>query len=260
MSTCHARWYSPGACGAGDGRSPTENSPRSWWLSEPPARRNMARPPAGHLDGLEAEGVSVERGADLGVAHPQHGVVEAGHAHDSSLASMSSSIFTLSPTSTPPVSSGAFHSMPKSLRLIVVVALKPALVLPHGSCADAADLEVERDRLGDAADRQVAVELELVAVGLDARRAGTSSWGGLDVEEVVRPQVVVAGRRRWCRPRPSPRWRRHVDCRRVVGGDDARGEVGEPPADLGDHHVADDEADVAVAGIDCSRCRRGWGR
>src|SRR5215469_7902248 len=49
------------------------------------------------------------------------------------IASTSIEIATSSPTITPPVSSGWFHTMPKSLRLIRVVADAPARVLPIGS-------------------------------------------------------------------------------------------------------------------------------
>src|SRR5690242_21951890 len=50
-------------------------------------------------------------------------------------ASTSKVIETSSPTRMPPVSSAAFHVRPKSLRLILVVAVQPILVLPHGSLA-----------------------------------------------------------------------------------------------------------------------------
>ncbi|GIV86355.1 MAG: hypothetical protein KatS3mg054_0384 [Chloroflexus sp.] len=46
--------------------------------------------------------------------------------------SISISIVTSSPTSTPPVSSATFQVKPQSLRLIFVVALKPALIVPQG--------------------------------------------------------------------------------------------------------------------------------
>ena len=63
------------------------------------------------LDDLEAEGLLVEGRAHLGVTHPEHGVVEAADRHEDqpawSVASMSSSIETFSPTMIPPVSSTA---------------------------------------------------------------------------------------------------------------------------------------------------------
>lgn len=51
------------------------------------------------------------------------------------IAESSSSILISSETSTPPVFSGALKSMPKSLRLILVVASKLKRVLPNGSSA-----------------------------------------------------------------------------------------------------------------------------
>lgn len=51
-------------------------------------------------------------------------------AYLSSTASISSCTVTLSATTTPPVSSAALKSMPKSLRLISPVAVKPARVPP----------------------------------------------------------------------------------------------------------------------------------
>jgi len=51
------------------------------------------------------------------------------------MADASSVIVTLSETSTPPASSAAFQVRPKSLREIVVLASKPARVLPNGSTA-----------------------------------------------------------------------------------------------------------------------------
>src|SRR5712671_2265279 len=49
----------------------------------------------------------------------------------------SNSIFTLSPTRNPPVSSAAFHGRPKSFRLILVVAEAPILAFPKGSVVSA---------------------------------------------------------------------------------------------------------------------------
>src|SRR5439155_21731718 len=46
--------------------------------------------------------------------------------------STSISIVISPPTTTPPVSRTAFQVRPQSLRLILVCALKPATVVPHG--------------------------------------------------------------------------------------------------------------------------------
>jgi len=51
------------------------------------------------------------------------------------MAELASSIFPLSPPSTPPVSRAAFHVRSKSLREISVDASKPARELPKGSVA-----------------------------------------------------------------------------------------------------------------------------
>ena len=54
----------------------------------------------------------------------------------------------LSPTTTPPASSAMFQLRPQSLRLISVLALKPARVSPNGRVDGAEVLEVERHRPG----------------------------------------------------------------------------------------------------------------
>ena len=49
--------------------------------------------------------------------------------------STSMAMLTVSPTSHPPVSNATFHVRPKSLRLILVRAVNPALTIPHGLLA-----------------------------------------------------------------------------------------------------------------------------
>ena len=195
MSTCQARWYRPGACGGGDGRSPTENRPRSWWLSEPPARRNTARPGRVGLDDLEAERVAVERRARLGVAHPQHGVVEAltfmRHACQRRL-----DVELDRDLVADEHAAGLERGVPLDAEVLAVdraVAVKPALVLPHGSLPTPPTSRSNVTGLVTPLIGQVAVQLVVVAVGLDARRAERHRRVVLDVEEVVRAQVVVAG-------------------------------------------------------------------
>ena len=86
-----------------------------------------------HRDTASIQG-ALYSGSTVCRGDPRHTVTTRSSDDDQALtSSTSSSICTFSPTSTPPVSSGAFHSMPQSLRLIVAVALNPARVPPHGS-------------------------------------------------------------------------------------------------------------------------------
>src|ERR1700739_2325449 len=86
-------------------------------------------------------------------------------------ASISRLILILSPTTTPPPSSGMLNSMPKSARLISVPAENPARVPPMGSGGDAVELQPQVDRAGDAVDGQVAGQLE-VATARRPHRGG----------------------------------------------------------------------------------------
>ena len=119
-------------------------------------------------------------------------------------AEISNSRVTFSLTSTPPASSAAFQLTPQSLRLMTTEPSKPMRALPNGSVGRALELERDRDRLGDAADGQVAGDLEVVAaVVLDRGRDEGDLRVVLDVEEVVGAQVLVALLRcacRCCRP------------------------------------------------------------
>src|SRR5262252_1019880 len=67
----------------------------------------------------------------------QHGgtllVSEHGYGVSALMHSISSRICTSSPTTSPPLSSVLFQTIPKSLRLSFPSALKPALILPRGS-------------------------------------------------------------------------------------------------------------------------------
>src|SRR5262245_33073050 len=77
-----------------------------------------------------------EKGERRGGAHPSRSDATS-RTYDLGaffwLSSRFSSTVISSPTTTPPVSSALFQVRPKSLRLIVVVAVAPRLVLPHGS-------------------------------------------------------------------------------------------------------------------------------
>src|ERR1700753_593878 len=115
--------------------------------------------------------------------------------------------------------------------------------------AEAVDLEGQRDRAGDVADGQVAVDVVLAPVQADAGGLEGDVRGLLDVQEVLAADVVVtvalAG----------------VDRRGVDGGVHARRELGragdegaldllELAADLAHHHVTDAEADLGVDRVD----------
>jgi outer membrane protein assembly factor BamB len=111
---------------------------------------------------------------------------------------------------------------------------------------EAVDLHVQRHRLGDAPDGQVAGHLVLVARRGDA--------GGLErhrrvvrgVQEAIRAQVLVALLvARVDRGRVNGDGDGGVE-RVVVGGHDLHVEVGELAPDLAHHHVAGREPDVRV--------------
>ena len=69
---------------------------------------------------------------------------------------------TFSLTATPPGTPGIgpLKATPKSIRLISLIAEKPDAGAAVGVRAEAADLKVEGDRLGDALEGQVALEHE----------------------------------------------------------------------------------------------------
>ena len=101
--------------------------------------------------------------------------------------------FTSSPTRKPPISSGAFHIRPKSLRLSVISASKPTLLVAPGILRLAEVRHRQRDLLRDAADRQVADHVVAFAALLDDPLALEGDVRELlDVEEVGRAQVRVA--------------------------------------------------------------------
>ena len=161
-------------------------------MSDRPPRRKIGAAGGIGLDHLEPECLGVERRAGPGVADPEHGVVQASNSHATSLASMSSSIDDLVADEH---AAGLERRVPLDAEVLAVDRAgrrEPGLGVAPRVLADAAELEVERDRPGDALDRQVAVQLVVAAGGLDAGRAERHRRVVLDVEEVVRAQVVVA--------------------------------------------------------------------
>jgi hypothetical protein len=114
---------------------------------------------------------------------------------------------------------------------------------------EAAELGLEDDRLGDATQGQVAGDVQVVALGLDARRAEGELRVLLGEEEVARLEVLVA-------LLLAGVDRRDVDVRldgrleRVLGGDDGGVEGLELALDLADREVADRERDLGVRGVD----------
>ncbi len=117
-------------------------------------------------------------------------------------------------------------------------------------------LDVERHRLGDAGDREVTVDDEVLALDVAHRRCSCRSASGTCAtsrKSALRRCVVtrvVAGRDR-----------RGLDgdvdraFERVVGDGDRPGHVGEAAAGLGDHEVADGEGGGAVRTRRWRRCR-----
>jgi len=74
---------------------------------------------------------------------------------------------TSSPTRMPPVSSGAFHVRPKSLRLILVVADSPNARVPPGIFGrQSGSFHVKHHTAGDAVKGQVARHSQLTIADL----------------------------------------------------------------------------------------------
>ena len=151
------------------------------------------------------------------------------------------------PTSTPPVSRATFQVRPQSSRSISVWAEKPRRWPPQGSAWAPSNSTSRVTGRVTSLIGEVAGDLgRAVAAELDAGAAEGDGRVGLDVEEVGAAQVAVA---------------------LLVGAVDAGGldrdrdrgllgrladhelpvEVGEAPADLGDHQVPADELDGGVA-------------
>src|SRR5215469_8434498 len=119
----------------------------------------------------------------------------------------------------------------------------------EGVRPEAVELEDQRHVLGDALERELAVE-DVVAIRKPGPgRAVGHRRVGLDLEEVGGPDVLVAlvlaGADRL---QVDHRGRRGLE--RVVTGHDLAGEVRELAADLADHHVPDREADLGVHRVD----------
>src|ERR1022692_232390 len=119
----------------------------------------------------------------------------------------------------------------------------------EGIGAEAVDLERERDRVRDPANSQLAVHNEVLAILADAGRAVRHRRVVGRVEEVlaghITVTVLVAGV-----DRGRVDGHRGRRLHRVIRRDDLALELGEVPADLADHQVARDKADMRMAGID----------
>ena len=161
----------------------------------------------------------------------------------------SSVIVTSLPTSTPPVSSAAFQVRPKSSRLIDRLRGRAGLVVAPRVGAEAAELELERDGLGHAADGEVAVDEEVAVLRRARRSRRTPSSGRFSTSK-------KSAERRWA-SRPSSfvssevtsTLRLDLGVERVLGGDERRALHAEGAAHLRDHHVADAEGHLAVRGV-----------
>src|SRR5271165_6819571 len=117
-----------------------------------------------------------------------------------------------------------------------------------GVRAEAVDLKLQRDRPGRAADGEVAVRQEIVAVG--AHTGGLEGQRGvrLDLEEVRAPDVVVAVRLAGVHGTQVD-GSVHAGLQRVLGGNDGPFELVETATDFAHHHVPDDEGHLRVHGI-----------
>jgi hypothetical protein len=82
--------------------------------------------------------------------------------------------------------------IPKSDRLIAVVAENPALVPPHGSPLTPLKFQVEAHRSSDPVDGQIAVHDVPAPCRLDPCRSKEDLRVHGDVEEIRRAQMVIA--------------------------------------------------------------------
>src|SRR6202012_2130164 len=118
--------------------------------------------------------------------------------------------------------------------------------------AEAVDLEVERDRLGDALEGEVALQDEAFLAGLERGGGEGHRRVLLDLEEVgaadVRVALLLAGVDR-------VEVNRGGDGRgqRVLGGDDGALERVEAATHLADHHVPDGKGNLRVDRVDRPR-------
>src|SRR5918993_43851 len=127
----------------------------------------------------------------------------------------------------------------------LAVGLEGGLLVAPRVGGDTVELDLEGDRLGDPLDGEVTGQRAAVEGGAAERHLRVV----LDIEEVRAAKVAVtvggaAGDGRG----------RNGDVGdgvgEVLGDDDGAGDVRERAADLGDHEVASDEADLGVRGVD----------
>ena len=164
--------------------------------------------------------------------------------------SASISIFTVLPTSTPPVSSAWFQVRPKASRSSSALAVKPMRSPPHGSLAPPSKVT------SSGTGRVTPLHGELALDGPAALAGGPDGAGAvlegrerLDVEEVGRAQVPVPG---VVTGVDGGGLDRDLDGRveRVLPDHDGALDLAEAALGAGHHDVADAEADVGVGGVD----------
>ena len=123
-------------------------------------------------------------------------------------------------------------------------------VVAVGVLDDTLEHGVERDAFGDAPDREIAIHVPLGGVDRVDRRAGEGPGRMvLDIEEVVRPQVVVAVLVMGVHACGLNGYR-HRGVGRVLGDVQRTFEVCEPATDLGHGHVPHGESEPSVAHVD----------
>ena len=139
----------------------------------------------------------------------------------------------LADAATPPVSRAWFQVSPKSSRSSSAVAVKPARSPPHGSVAVPSNSTCRVSGLGDAAQRELAVDVVAAAPRPGGRRWSGRSWSGSSRRR--RSRRCAGGRRaarRRCRCEASWTVTSTELASGLLGDGDGAGEVGELAADL----------------------------
>src|ERR1700744_2963058 len=121
-----------------------------------------------------------------------------------------------------------------------------------GVRAEPVDLELQRDRLGRAADREVAVGQEVAAVRPHAGGGEGHGPVRLNLKKVRAVDVVVAVRLAGVH-RAQVYSGGEGGVQRVRGGDDGALELVETATDLAHHHVPDDERHLGVHRVNSPR-------
>jgi hypothetical protein len=114
-----------------------------------------------------------------------------------------------------------------------------------GVLPEPAELDSQRHRPGEAADREVAVDENPVAVRVDTGGRNVTFGVGRDVEEVAAAQVVVSGVVAGV-DRGQVDLGFGVRVKRIFCRGDGRGLAGEGTAHRRHHHVPDSESNLGM--------------